>query len=81
MMLLPLSVKIVFSVPTYILIATVVAIPFWILFNFFDQLIFFEPVWNFYLSEDGITGIIVTTRVSILIGMLISMDIYAMSPA
>jgi hypothetical protein len=67
MILLPLSVKIVFSISAYILIATTVAIPFWILFNFFDQLIFFEPIWNFYLPEDGITGFTVTTRVSILI--------------
>ena len=77
MMLLPLSVKIVFSIPAYILIATAVAIPFWILFNFFDQLIFFEPIWIFYLPEDAITGFILTTLVSILIGMLISMNIYA----
>ena len=78
MILLPLSVKIVFSIPAYILIATAVAIPFWILFNFFDQLVFFEPIWIFYLPEDAITGFILTTLVSILIGMLISMNIYAM---
>ncbi len=76
-MLLPLSVKIVFSIPTYILVATAVAIPFWILFNFFDQLIFFEPIWIFYLPEDAITGFILTTLISILIGMLVSMNIYA----
>lgn len=78
MILLPLSVKLVFSISTYILLATAVTIFFWIFFSLFDQLIFFEPIWNFYLPEDGITGIIVTTRVSNLIGMLISMDIFAM---
>jgi hypothetical protein len=77
MLLLPLSVKIVFSIPAYILIATAVVIPFWTLFNFFDQLIFFEPIWIFYLPEDAITGFILTTLISILIGMLISMNIYA----
>ena len=76
-MLLPLSVKAVFSIPTYILVATAVAIPFWILFNFFDQLIFFEPIWIFYLPEDAITGFILTTLISILIGILVSMNIYA----
>jgi hypothetical protein len=63
--------------PTYILVAAAVAIPFWILFNFFDQLIFFDPIWIFYLPEDAITGFILTTLISILIGMLISMNIYA----
>jgi len=71
------SVKIVFSIPTYILIATAVAAPLWILFNVFDQLIFFEPIWIFYLLEDATTGFILTTLISILIGVLISMNIYA----
>ena len=77
MLLFPLAVKIVFSIPVYILIATGVTIPFWILFNYFDQLIFFKPIWIFYLPEDAVTGFILTTLVSILIGMLISMNIYA----
>jgi hypothetical protein len=76
MISLPLSVKVVFSIPTYILIAAAVAIPFWILFNAFDQLIFFDPIWIFYLPEDAITGFILTTIVTILIGMLVSMNIY-----
>jgi hypothetical protein len=73
---IPLSVKVVFSIPTYILMTVAVTILFWILFNVFDQLIFFEPIWIFYLPEDGITGFILTTAVSILLGMLISMNIY-----
>jgi hypothetical protein len=44
MISLPLSMKVVFSIPTYVLIAAAIAIPFWILFNVFDQLIFFEPI-------------------------------------
>jgi hypothetical protein len=76
MISLPLSVKVVFSIHTYIVIATAVAIPFWILFNVFDQLIFFEPIWIFYLPEDAILGFILTAMISILIGMLVSMNIY-----
>ncbi|MGH9979346.1 MAG: hypothetical protein ACRD8Z_26455 [Nitrososphaeraceae archaeon] len=68
--------QVVFSIPNYVLIATAVAIPFWILFNIFDQLIFFEPIRIFYLPEDAITGFILTTIVSILIGMIINMNIY-----
>ncbi|MGH9978130.1 MAG: hypothetical protein ACRD8Z_20210 [Nitrososphaeraceae archaeon] len=73
---LPVSMNLVFSTPAYILIAVAIAVPFWILFNIFDQLIFFEPIWIFYMPEDGITGFMLTTAVSILIGMLISMNIY-----
>jgi hypothetical protein len=73
---LPISVKLVFSTPMYILIAVAIAIPFWIVFNIFDQLIFFEPIWILYIPEDGMTGFILTTAISILIGMLISMNIY-----
>ncbi|MGH9985826.1 MAG: hypothetical protein ACRD8W_17925 [Nitrososphaeraceae archaeon] len=76
MISLPLSVKVVFSIPMYVLIATSVAIPFWVLFNVFDQLIFFEPIWIFYLPDDAITGFILTTIISILMGMLVSMNIY-----
>jgi hypothetical protein len=74
---LPLSFKVVFSTPMYILTAAAVAIPFWILFNVFDQLIFFEPIWIFYLPEDAIIGFILTTIISILLGILVSMNIYA----
>jgi hypothetical protein len=77
MISLPLSVKIVFSRPLYIFMAIAVGIPFWILFNVFDQLIFFEPIWIFYLPEDAIIGFILTTIVSILLGILVSMNVYA----
>ncbi len=76
MISLPLSMRVVFSKPTYILIAVAVAIPFWILFNVFDQLIFFDPIWTFYLPDDAIAGFILTTAISILISMLVSINIY-----
>lgn len=76
MISIPLSVKVVFSTPTYILIAAAVAIPFWILFNVFDQLIFFEPIWIFYLPDDAVTGFVLMTMISILLGMSVSMNVY-----
>ena len=79
MISIPLSVKVVFSTPTYILIAAAVAIPFWILFNVFDQLIFFEPIWIFYLPDDAVTGFVLMTMISILLGMIISMNVYVIT--
>lgn len=75
---LALSVKLVFSIPTYIIIAIAVTTPFWILFNIFDHLIFFEPIWIFYIPEDAIVGFILTTIISILMGILVSINIYVM---
>jgi hypothetical protein len=76
MISIPLSVKVVFSTPTYIIIGAAVAIPFWILFNVFDQLIFFEPIWIFYLPDDAVTGFVLMTMISILLGMLVSLNVY-----
>ena len=42
----------------------------------FDQLLFFEPIWIFYLPEDAIVGFILNTIVSILLGILVSMNVY-----
>ena len=74
--LLPSSFRLVFSRPAYIALAAIVAVPFWILFNMFDQLLFFEPIWIFYLPEDAVAGFILTTIVSILLGILVSMNVY-----
>ena len=79
MISIPLSVKVVFSTPTYILIAAAVAIPFWILFNVFDQLIFFEPIWIFYLPDDAVTGFVLMTMISILLAMIVSMNVYVIT--
>jgi len=79
MISIPLSVKVVFSTPTYILIAAAAAIPFWILFNVFDQLIFFEPIWIFYLPDDAVTGFVLMTMISILLGMIVSMNVYVIT--
>lgn len=81
MILIPLSFRIVFSNLSYILIATVVAVVFWIFLNTFDKLLFFSPVWTFYLPEDAVLGFILTNLSSILLGILISMNIYVIKRA
>jgi hypothetical protein len=81
MILIPLSFRIVFSNLSYILIATVVAVVFWIFLNTFDKLLFFSPVWTFYLPEDAVLGFILTNLSSILLGILISMNIYLIKRA
>ncbi|HYV52224.1 MAG TPA: hypothetical protein VE971_02925 [Candidatus Eisenbacteria bacterium] len=68
--------KMVFLNRLYIAIAAAVFTTFWIIFNVFDQLLFFSPVWSFYLPDDAITGFVITNITSVLMGILIAMNIY-----
>jgi hypothetical protein len=71
-----LTFNIVFSNPLYIAIAGAVFTFFWVVFNSFDQLLFFSPVVTFYLPDDAIAGFILTNITSILMGMLVAMNVY-----
>jgi len=73
---IPLAFKLVFLNRFYIVIAAAVFTTFWIIFNVFDQLLFFSPVWSFYLPDDAITGFVITNITSVLMGILIAMNIY-----
>ena len=70
--------KMVFSKWIYVLIAGSIASIFWILFNIFDQLLFFSPIVIFYLPPDGVVGFILTNITSILLGIVVSMNIYVL---
>lgn len=66
----------VFQNRVYTAIAAAVFTAFWIVFNVFDQLLFFSPVVTFYLPDDAITGFILTNITSVLMGILIAMNVY-----
>lgn len=71
-----LSIRIVFSHILYIALAIAVATVFWIVFNVFEQLLFFLPVWVFYLPEDATSSFALTNVTAILLGILVSMNVY-----
>jgi hypothetical protein len=75
---IPLAFKTVFSNPIYIAISAAIFTAFWIIFNVFDQLLFFSPVITFYLPDDNdiVNGFIISNITSILIGILVSMNVY-----
>jgi len=73
---IPLVFKMVFLNRLYIVIAAAVFITFWIIFNVFDQLLFFTPVLAFYLPDDAAAGFIITNITSALMGILIAMNVY-----
>jgi len=60
----------------YVVIAAAVFITFWIIFNVFDQLLFFSPVLAFYLPDDAAAGFSITNITSALMGILIAMNVY-----
>jgi hypothetical protein len=74
--LLPSSIRIVFSSIIYISLAAAITAGFWIIFNVFEQLLFFWPVWVFYLPEDAIISFILTNISAVLMGILVSMNVY-----
>jgi hypothetical protein len=76
---IPLVFRMVFSNPFYIAIAAAVFTTFWIIFNLFDQLLFFSPIVTFYLPEDAITGFVLTNITSVLMGILVALNVYVIS--
>jgi hypothetical protein len=73
-----LSIKIVFNSWMYIVLAGAVAAIFWIIFNIFDQLLFFSPVFVFYLPDDAFVGFVLSNITAILLGIMVSMNIYVL---
>src|SRR5438067_5934378 len=76
---IPLVFRMVFSNPLYIAIAAAVFTTFWIIFNVFDQLLFFSPIVTFYLPDDAVTGFILANITSLLMGILVAMNVYVIS--
>jgi len=60
----------------YIGITILVFISFWIFFNIFDELLFFSPILYFYLPNDAIVGFVFTNIIALLLGIVVSMNIY-----
>ena len=70
------SFKIVFSNPLYVTISAITTIVFWIILNVAGELLFFSPIWIFYLPDDAIFGFILTNITVALVGIVVSMNIY-----
>ena len=71
-----LPFKLIFSKWSYILIAFTTALAFWIVSSIFDQLLYFTPIVYFYLPEDAVVGFILATITSVLLGIIVSMNIF-----
>jgi hypothetical protein len=76
-----LSFKMVFSSWKYALIAGAIASILWTIFNHFDQLLFFSPIVIFYLPDEAVIGFILSNITSILLGIVVSMNLYVLRHA
>ncbi|MDP3780154.1 MAG: hypothetical protein Q8Q69_03065 [Nitrosopumilaceae archaeon] len=70
------SFKLVFSHKFYIFLASSIFVAFWILFNVLGELLFFLPVFVFYLPEDAIPVFVLSNAISALMGIVVSMNVY-----
>jgi len=57
-------------------LAVGIAIIFWIAFSMLDQLLFFYPFLDFYLPADALPNFILSIMTSVLMGLVVSMNIY-----
>ncbi len=60
----------------YVGIIFFVFIIFWILFNLFDELLYFSPIIYFYIPPDALTGFIFATISAFLLGLLVALNIF-----
>ena len=70
------SFRIIFSNPLYIIISILVTILFWIILNVAGELLFFSPIWVFYLPDDAVSSFILTNITAVLVGIVVSMNTY-----
>ena len=60
----------------YIVLAGVISSILWIIFSVFDQLLFFSPILVFYVPDDAVIGFILSTISAVLMGIVVSMNVY-----
>jgi len=72
------SFKQVFQNKFYIFLASIMFISFWIMFSMLGELLFFTPVFVFYLPSDAVPVFILSNIISALMGIVLSMNIYVL---
>jgi hypothetical protein len=70
------SFSTVFARKAYVALALAVAAGLWVLMMYLDQLLFFTPVFAFYIPADAWTSFSLSTTVSALLGTVVSMNVY-----
>jgi len=72
------SFNLVFQNKFYIFLASIIFTSFWILFNVLGELLFFTPIFVFYLPSDAIPVFVLSNIISALMGIILSMNVYVL---
>lgn len=72
------SFKLVFQNKFYIFLASIIFTSFWIMFSVLGELLFFSPMFVFYLPSDAIFIFILSNIISALMGIVLSMNVYVL---
>src|SRR5919112_392075 len=70
------SLKTVFSDWKYVLLASIIAAGFWILFAVLEGLLFFSPIISFWIPFDARLNFIISNILAAMIGITMSMNVY-----
>jgi hypothetical protein len=75
---LPRAVKMAYAsnLPLYGGITLAVFLAIWVTFNVLDQLLFFSPIFYFYIPSDAEVGFVLTNVTAGLLGLIVSLNIY-----
>lgn len=70
------ATQLVFTGKTYIGIAVLVSVTFFIIFNMLDEYLFFSPLLAFDVPPDEYANFALSTAIIVLLGIVISMNVY-----
>jgi hypothetical protein len=73
------SLKTVFSDWKYVLLASIIAAGFWILFAVLEGLLFFSPIISFWIPFDARLNFIISNILAAMIGITMSMNVYLLT--
>ncbi len=68
--------QMVFSQKGYIALAITISAGFFLLFSTLDEYLFFSPIVIFHIPQDSIANFSLSVAISVLLGIVISMNLY-----
>lgn len=68
--------QMVFSQKRYIILAITISAGFFLLFSTLDEYLFFSPIVIFHLPQDSIVNFSLSVAITILLGIVISVNLY-----
>ena len=70
------AMQMVFTKRSYIALTVAVSVGFFILFNILDEYLFFSPILVFHVPQDTLANFLLSTGITVLLGIVISMNVY-----